>query len=280
MEIIKKSEQTGQHFHIECESSAGDHTILIRLVEYAFQIALDTGKTDDSSLTIELPYSAVIYLRSRETTPSRSKIVLKTPGGEVSYEIPILQIKNYSLTDIFDKKLYFLIPFYLFCLEKDFPEIEQNEEKLAKLIETYTGIIAQLERLVEEGTLSEFSYLTIRDMANKVTANLARKYKSIKERIGDIMGGKVLDYEAKQIRDAARAEGWKSGMERGMERGMELGTERGIELGTERGMELGRKRGMEQMIIQMLQRGNTPEEITLFSGIPLDDIKRVQEKLP
>ena len=108
--------------------------------------------------------------------------------------------------------------------------------------------------------------------AIKVTANLARKYKSIKERIGDIMGGKVLDYEAKQIRDAARAEGWKSGMERGMERGMELGTERGIELG--------RKRGMEQMIIQMLQRGNTPEEITLFSGIPLDDIKRVQEKLP
>ena len=117
-------------------------------------------------------------------------------------------------------------------------------------------------------------------MSNKVTANLARKYKSIKERIGDIMGGKVLDYEAKQIRDAARAEGWKSGMERGMERGMELGTERGIELGTERGMELGRERGMEQMIIQMLQRGNTPEEITLFSGIPLDDIKRVQEKLP
>ena len=100
--------------------------------------------------------------------------------------------------------------------------------------------------------------------AIKVTANLARKYKSIKERIGDIMGGKVLDYEAKQIRDAARAEGWKSGMERGMERGMELG----------------RERGMEQMIIQMLQRGNTPEEITLFSGIPLDDIKRVQEKLP
>ena len=43
------------------------------------------------------------------------------------------------------------------------------------------------------------------------------KYKKIKEGLGGIMGGKVLEYEAKTI------------LRTGMERGMEFGIERGME---------------------------------------------------
>ncbi|MDD6219131.1 MAG: hypothetical protein PUA98_07695 [Selenomonadaceae bacterium] len=53
---------------------------------------------------------------------------------------------------------------------------------------------------------------------------LTQKYTAIQKEAESIMGGKVLEYEAKTI--------YKSGIECGFERGIERGLERGIEQGT------------------------------------------------
>lgn len=45
--------------------------------------------------------------------------------------------------------------------------------------------------------------------------------------VKSIMGGKVLDYEAKRIKQS----GIEEGLERGLERGLEQGREQGRELG-------------------------------------------------
>ncbi len=53
------------------------------------------------------------------------------------------------------------------------------------------------------------------DMTNKVITNLAMKYQRINEEVGRIMVGPVLDYEAKDILNKGRREGWEKGRQEG-----------------------------------------------------------------
>ena len=47
-------------------------------------------------------------------------IVINTPGGSVNFDVPVMKINSYSLGQIFERDLYFLLPFYIFNLEKNF----------------------------------------------------------------------------------------------------------------------------------------------------------------
>ena len=49
------------------------------------------------------------------------------------------------------------------------------------------------------------------DMSDKVVKNIVSNYEKTMRRIGDIMGGKILEYEAKTIMNEGRAEGRKEG---------------------------------------------------------------------
>lgn len=54
---------------------------------------------------------------------------------------------------------------------------------------------------------------TIIDMSNKVLEHIAVKYDSVKEGVKTVMGGKILEYEAKTIK--------REGIEQGIEQGIE-----------------------------------------------------------
>ena len=64
-------------------------------------------------------------------------------------------------------------------------------------------------------------------MINKVVRNLAKKYPAVQEGVRTIMGGKVLDYEAKQIKRSGIEEGLKQGRAEGREEGRAEGREKG-----------------------------------------------------
>ena len=76
--------------------------------------------------------------------------------------------------------------------------------------------------------ISEYTKCTIHDMSNKVLEHIARKYDSVKEGVQLVMGGKVLEYEAKTIRNEALNEGMEKGRLEGKEEGREEGKEEGI----------------------------------------------------
>ena len=124
-------------YHLECESSLPDGRMTIRLFEYDAQIALDEGEVTGETLTVTFPNTAVLYLRSHKKTPDKTKYVIKTPGGTVEYDIPIMKMQEYSLDDIFAKGLLMLIPFYIFSHEKQFMVYNSNEQKLEELKAEY-----------------------------------------------------------------------------------------------------------------------------------------------
>ncbi|MCI8410013.1 MAG: hypothetical protein HFJ09_12210, partial [Lachnospiraceae bacterium] len=57
------------------------------------------------------------------------------------------------------------------------------------------------EELCINQEITEYTKSTIEEMSNNVLENLAKKYENVKEGVKDVMGGQVLDYEAKRIRN-------------------------------------------------------------------------------
>ena len=47
----------------------------------------------------------------------------------MSYSVPTLQIKDYTVDELFEKKLLILLPFYLFKFVNEFDEMEENAER-------------------------------------------------------------------------------------------------------------------------------------------------------
>ena len=119
-------------YHIECQSTS-DGSMMVRMFEYDSQIALENAEINHHILTISFPHSAVLYLRHTSTTPNYMTVKIKTPGTDAEYQVPILKTQLYTLDEIWNKNLLFLIPFYIFCYEKRFPEYNTNEEKLRDL---------------------------------------------------------------------------------------------------------------------------------------------------
>ncbi len=136
-----------------------------------------------------------------------------TPGGTIEYDIYVMKSQQYTLKDIFQKNLLLLIPFYIFSHETRFKEYEKDETKLRILQNEYEQIKNKLEELTSQGIISEYTRCTIIDMSNKVLEHIAAKYNSVKEGVKAVMGGKVLEYEAKTI----KKEGIREGIEQGIE---------------------------------------------------------------
>ena len=53
----------------------------------------------------------------------------KTPDGRFTYPIPVIKVKNYTVDELFEKKLYFLIPVHIFVYENSFLLYNENNKK-------------------------------------------------------------------------------------------------------------------------------------------------------
>ncbi len=186
-------------YHIECESSLPDGKIMIRLFEYDAQIALDEGEVTEETLTVTFPNTAVLYLRTFKKTPNKMKYVIVTPGGTVQYDVPIMKIQTYSLNDMFEKGLLMLIPFYIFSHEKSFPEYNSNEQKLEELKAEYQIILDRLDELEQQAVIGAFDKRTIIEISGDVIKAIAQKYENVQKGVGDMMGGALIETEARKI---------------------------------------------------------------------------------
>ncbi len=242
---IISSDGTRRIFHLECQSTS-DGDMIVRIFEYDTQIALKTsGIVNGNTLEVTMPHTGILYLRSTNSTPDKMTIKVITPSAEsVSYEVPIMKLKDYNCDAILDKELYFLIPFYLFNFESDFDKIEAGDTTVTQLFrDRFSELYDKLKERLESGRISVMTHHSIIMLTRKVIAALVNDKAVVKEEANKIMGGQVLDYETKVI--------FRQGM-------------------TARDNE---------KISDMLNRGKTPEEIADFCGYPLEQVLEVKEKL-
>lgn len=88
---------------------------------------------------------------------------------------------------------------------------DEDEEKLRELKEEYIKIMNYLDKLSADGEITAYIRKTIIEMSNKVLENIAQKHDKVKKGVLDVMGGKILEYEAKTILNEGKNEGRREG---------------------------------------------------------------------
>ena len=102
-----------------------------------------------------------------------------------------------------------LIPFYIFSHEKSFPEYNDNEQKLEELKGEYHEILKRLDELERQKVIGAFDKRTIIELSNDVIREIAQKYENVQKGVGDIMGGALLETEARTILNRGKDEAKK-----------------------------------------------------------------------
>ena len=206
-------------YHFECETWF-DENIILRVAEYDSTLAFENIKKTGSGVLLEYPNSVIIFLRPDNRIPDYMTITHRGPNGaEMSYKVPAVQIRDYTIDDIFEKKLFILLPFYLFTFANNFKNIENDETGIQKIVEVLTYINRRLNNLYNINEIGAYQKRMILELMQRVSEKLTLKFRNIRKGVDSVMRGEVIRTQADEILER----GIKQGIERGIERGEKEG---------------------------------------------------------
>ncbi len=211
-----------RNYIIECQSKP-DNSMAVRILEYGIKFAIDNADKEKNKISIHIPNTGVFQLRSTKNTPDNIQVEIVAPqNNKLSYSVPVLKMRNYSLEEIFTKNLSFMLPFYMF----------NNASKLRRMsTKDFSKDILEdcgkIKDKLDKANLSTFERKSITKMFLQVMNALSNNdsAKALCKEAEKIMVGQVLQYEAKDILNEGIALGIKQGREQGIEQGIEQGVE-------------------------------------------------------
>lgn len=219
-------------YHIE-EESKYNAVMPKRMWEYSVSSAdVKTAASTKDVTHVYFPASALLYLRPPAGQKDTMPIALHLRGENGQEHVAVHDVKvvtphDYTLDELFEKRLYLLLPFYLFQYEKRLPKIEKAAQLRTRLAAEYENIRAHLEQDESDGVLDPYESWTVRETIQSVADALAAKTPKTRKEVTDMMHGPVLDYEAKRIHDAGIAEGVTQGIAQGIAEGITQGITQG-----------------------------------------------------
>ena len=198
----------GHIYHVECQSSP-DNTMAIRMFEYGMEIALERARKNKDYLHVDLPESAVIYLRHTKNTPDTLTVEVRSPQGQtLTYESKVIKVQEYTKDVIFRKKLLMYLPFYVLRYEKELDKIDKDRKRLDELLKEYTGICSKLEKVLEDNRSSEL-YNDLVGCIMEIMDYVLRTHKNARKEMNE-MGGKVLETYTEKTLKRGIKEGQKN----------------------------------------------------------------------
>ena len=173
------------------ETIYDDSTMAIRMFEYDFAIALEKSLKNGTPYEVKLPESCVIYIRETKNTPDNLNVTVHIGDSIVPYASKVIRIKNYSLDQLFSKRLLLFLPYYMLRFEHSPSDIFLEEYR--ELLERVSGDITSLS----ENDILDF----IRQIAEHISPDEETK-KEV-----SAMGGRVLELWSERV----KREGWNEG---------------------------------------------------------------------
>lgn len=231
-------------YHIECQST-NPKEMVIRMFEYDVACALDQIQLTEDVQELKFPQSCVLYMRN--TGPEEIKLRIDFGNGTtILYRVPCVYEQNFSKEEIFEKNLLLLLPFYMLRFES---QLERNEPFTEDFYSEVLYISNALNGLAKanKGT---GKYEDLANLFLQISDYVFRNKKDVREKVGGIMKGQVLELYSEQ-----------------MER-----------KGFERGIEEGRLEGMAESAIKFIKnalRTLSPEEVSKTLDVSLEEVLRV-----
>ena len=195
----------GIMYHIECQSTE-DGDILIRILDYNMRIAFENVESDPGSgnLRVQLPHSILLMLRkAKADEPKKTEMFINYVYESQRIQVPVqvMHCQAYSMEEIFEKKMYFLIPFYALRYESDLKrisdDIENSLEKQAESDKIYSELKKFTDLIYDACGKNELSENYIRELGTlyrKIVNLLAEKLTDDRrERLVNTMDGQILE---------------------------------------------------------------------------------------
>ena len=159
--------------------------------------------------------------------------------------VPVMKISDYPLEVVIEKKLWFLFPYCIFTYWRD---LESNDsERFAKAEHSIMDMLGKIKKELDDLNKRELIDSDERNMLEtmtvKVVESLATRSETVTKGVEELMGGKILTYEAKEIRLKAEKKGEKKGKKKGKKEG--------------------KKEGQQSLVasIKGLKSGKTPDDL-------------------
>ena len=189
-------------YHIECQSTS-DTEMVIRMIEYDFAISLESKKIENGRYRIYFPHSCVLYLRGKGRSNTIGMDIVMPNGQIIKYDLPAIYVENYTTDVIFQKKLLFLLPFYIMRYEKSREKLDKNPKELRELLQEYEKIAGKLEdSLLGRGREAQHRYLVeviIREVLDLKTDKLINEIRQdVKEEVRDEVKMEIVVYMLKK----------------------------------------------------------------------------------
>ena len=193
----------GHIYHVECQSNP-DNTMAIRMFEYGMEIALERARKNKDYLHVDLPESAVVYLRHTKNTPDTLTVEVRSPNGDsLTYKSRVIKVQEYTKDVIFRKKLLMYLPFYVLRYEKELETIDNDRKRLDELLKEYTGICSKLEKVLEANGSSEL-YDDLVGYIMEIMDYMLQSQKNARKEMST-MGGKILEsFSEKKIKEGSK----------------------------------------------------------------------------
>ena len=202
-------------FVYECQSS-GDSTMTVRMYRYGARTGFEQRYEKDGVLHIPFPDIAVLYLVGKGSGEVETSVIkVEFPDQTVDYEMKALRFRRYTIDELFEKKLYVLLPFTLFLYDGQLEKIDGDDKKLAKLKETFEDIIARLNEAEKAGDITDYEKREVFNLLKSVSDALARKYENISKEVDETMGGHLLKFPDTEALKNSEIKGVKKGRNEG-----------------------------------------------------------------
>lgn len=240
-------------YHVECQSTS-DSSMVIRMIEYDFAIALEQALAAGRPYEIDFPSSCVLFLRHSNKTPDVLQLKVNLPSGEsFLYKAKVVKAQAYNCEELFQKRLFLLLPYYLMRYERSLDKIASDPNLTARLVEECVDLNAQLANALLT-TGDRLLYEELVELIIRVIDHIMARYESLKGKVRSAMGGEVLELlndRAERLEREAEARG----IERGIQQGIERGIEQGIQQGIQQGIDQGKKQGIDSLVAELMERG-------------------------
>lgn len=251
-------------YHIECQSTP-DGSMVVRMIEYDFHIALERAVKLDGAYEMEFPQSAVLYLRHNEDTPDFIKMIIKFPNGDrVTYQVPIFKTQTFSADEVLAKELYFIIPYYILRYEKLSEGIDHEA-----LVREYQKLYNGMKEALDNKVLDEYDMTNIIEYTERLVNYVFKDDEDVRKEVTGIMGGQVLETYADKMITKGRLDGMREGKREGLREGELKGKREGLR----EGEQIANMNVAKRMIFMNM----SSEDISKVTGLSMDEIEELRD---
>ena len=183
-------------------------------MDYGLAFAYSFAEIASDTSIANLQSIAVLYLRANNNTPDAYKIELRSFDWRTPVlNVPVVKVSNYSLSELFYKKLYFLLPFHIFTYESKFEQMETNADERRAFVEVLNEIIRCVEDLEADGTLESMDAFSISDNLDIVAkALIPERFSNLRKEVFSLMTDRDYRTRSQKIYDKGIAQGEAKGV--------------------------------------------------------------------